>query len=1050
MVDVNPIPGVHPECVSSDATCNRRHLDSWTWSSRSSQFDNSIATINPKSDITQNRLKSNQIVPEYKVIGAVTKVCQLNIEGISKDKCDYLSKICLDNHIDIIVLQETHVETEEKMFARGNVRGYILVDFIPSKVHGIATYVRENIDSYEMVLKHVFSGIFVLAIKVADLHIVNVYKPPNVAWPIGMDILYPHPVVYVGDFNCHHTLWGYEQNDENGVALYSWMDTNNLHVVFDAKDRKTFHSARWRKDYNPDLCIVSCNSNYKPLECSRKVMQDFPHSQHRPTVISIGLQIPIVESVQKPRWNFVKADWNSFKKQVDANIRWVSAVPSNYEKFIKIVKAAAKRTVPRGYRKEYIPGWSKEIQDKYKKYTQEPSQENADAILSSLNQNRKRKWDNLMQSMDFTHSSRSSWGLLKKLGAATQTAKKSYKISPNAIAARLVQVSNLVDVNKTEKNRISRKLRRLKKVTSASDEIGAPFTIEELQIAIKHTKTSKAAGFDGIYPEFFKHFGDHTLKWLVTFYNHILSTGRMPTEFKQSKVIAILKPGRDQDDPKNYRPISLLSVAYKVLERMLFQRISPLIEEVLPPEQAGFRSCRNCCDQVLTLTNYIETGFQKKLKTGVAFVDLTAAYDTVWKDGLLYKLYNAVPCGKVVNLIDSMLSNRKFRVFVGENSSSFKYLNNGLPQGSVLAPLLFNLYVSDLPITKCRKFIYADDLALAVQHSEFVDLEMDLKDDVQVMVDYFTKWRLCPNPQKTEVSCFHLNNQKKKQELHVEMNGLQLKHNFNPVYLGVTLDTSLTYNLHADKVKQKLKTRNNIIHKLAGSNWGVNPETLRTATVSLVFSVSEYCCPVWLNSAHVPGIDAELNSSMRLISGTIKSTPTSWLPVLCNIVPPNIRRWSAANREWRKINSLQDKIPIFQDLQNPPPLRLKSRSPFWSNPCLRDNYSEEDTWKSEWAVAEVFNHHLIEDPTVKVPGFDLSRQLWCKLNRIRTGHGRCNSMLSKWNVVPSPYCSNCNNVEETISHIVQECPLTKFNDGFDGLHEVTPDALDWLQNLKSI
>ena len=202
--------------------------------------------------------------------------------------------------------------------------------------------------------------------------------------------------------------------------------------------------------------------------------------------------------------------------------------------------------------------------------------------------------------------------------------------------------------------------------------------------------------------------------------------------------------------------------------------------------------------------------------------------------------------------------------------------------------------------------------------------------------------------------------------------------------------------------------------------WGVKPETLRTATVSLVFSVSEYCCPVWLNSAHVRGIDAELNSSMRLISGTIKSTPTSWLPVLCNIVPPNIRRWSAANREWRKINSLQDKIPIFQDLQNPPPLRLKSRSPFWSNPCLRDNYSEEDTWKSEWAVAEVFNHHLIEDPTVKVPGFDLSRQLWCKLNRIRTGHGRSNSMLSKWNVVPSPYCSNCNNVEETISHIVQE------------------------------
>ncbi len=65
----------------------------------------------------------------------------------------------------------------------------------------------------------------------------------------------------------------------------------------------------------------------------------------------------------------------------------------------------------------------------------------------------------------------------------------------------------------------------------------------------------------------------------------------------------------------------------------------------------------------------------------------------------------------------------------------------------------------------------------------------------------------------------------------------------------------------------------------------------------------------------------------------------------------------------KKINSLQDRIPIFQDLQNPPPLRLKSRSPFWSNSCLRENYSEEELWKSEWAVTEVFNHILIEDPT---------------------------------------------------------------------------------------
>jgi hypothetical protein len=125
---------------------------------------------------------------------------------------------------------------------------------------------------------------------------------------------------------------------------------------------------------------------------------------------------------------------------------------------------------------------------------------------------------------------------------------------------------------------------------------------------------------------------------------------------------------------------------------------------------------------VLALTSYIESGFQKRLKTGIVFVDLIAAYDTVWKDGLIHKLYYVIPCGKMVSLLEDMLSNRQFRVFVEDKSSKFRFLNNGLPQGSVLSPILFNLYTSDLPPTNSRKFIYADDLAMAYQHQNFPNM----------------------------------------------------------------------------------------------------------------------------------------------------------------------------------------------------------------------------------------------------------------------------------------------------------------------------------------
>lgn len=288
---------------------------------------------------------------------------------------------------------------------------------------------------------------------------------------------------------------------------------------------------------------------------------------------------------------------------------------------------------------------------------------------------------------------------------------------------------------------------------------------------------------------------------------------------------------------------------------------------------------RSCVDQVLSLTTHIEAGFQNKLKTSVAFIDLSAAYDTVWREGLLYKFLLVIPCLNTLQLLNNMLANRTFQLLLGDLMSNKKRLNNGLAQGSVLSPLLFALYIADIPETKSHKFGYADDRALATSSTDIKETETILTEDLHTLSVYFRKWRLKPNPSKTEVSCFHLSNLLANRKLNIIFENQLVNHNFNPKYLGITLDRTFVFKEHLLKTAEKLKTRNNIIQKLCGSSWGASTIVLRTSALALVYSVAEYCSPVWMNSCHAKLVDIELNNTMRVISGSIKPTPTEWLPV---------------------------------------------------------------------------------------------------------------------------------------------------------------------------
>ena len=293
---------------------------------------------------------------------------------------------------------------------------------------------------------------------------------------------------------------------------------------------------------------------------------------------------------------------------------------------------------------------------------------------------------------------------------------------------------------------------------------------------------------------------------LVSLINAFFSLGISPDDLKVAKVIPLFKKG-DTLDINNYRPISLLTCFSKIFEKAIFTRLSNFLDKhsVLIASQYGFCPNRSSTHAILDIVSTTYDNINNKKYTAMVTLDLTKAFDTVCHKRLLLKLGHYDIRGTAYNLLQSYLSKRSQYVSLVNINSNLRNVKMGVPQGSVLGPLLFLIYINDLQncmINTPR--LFADDTAVLIHANTLIELEIKINRELENVVVWTRKNNLNINPMKSQAMIVSPSLSESNFAITIKLNSSILQVSNNTNYLGVIIDSKLLFKEHILKLQSKL------------------------------------------------------------------------------------------------------------------------------------------------------------------------------------------------------------------------------------------------------
>ena len=822
------------------------------------------------------------------------KTLTLNIRGL-RTNIGALANICCQQKPHVVVVVETFLDaTVSDGEDCISIPGYNISCRKDRNANGggIIVYCMEGIAIYHDASHdptHLELMWFSIALKEQSILVAAVYRPPSSGDEIihyldssamqKLDDFKAKSLCFVGDFNVHHQDWlGSHFTDRPGKLLLEVCNSLNLRQAV---------TEPTRLDQILDLVITDL-----PVTCT--TLANCGSSDHNPVLFQIKKPVYCEKPYRRKVWKYNHADFWGMRGHF-SNYDWDAVFESNdpeecCTQVTKVITDAMDMFIPNKSvtnkvtdkpwfndqcrrltaKKRRVFNIKKKnpsdmnikafqkVQKEYKRAEKRARAQHSAKLKEELSNEKlsSKKWWKTVNSLA-GKSSKTNIPVLKKDGVMHSTTQQKVEVLANTFAEKC-KLDQCDDSPPT-----------VTKETSASMS-NFKFKPKEVRHILKNLKIEKATGKDQIPNRVLKACSAELASPLCRLFTLCFDNTCFPSQWKHASVIPLHKRS-SKSDPTMYRPISLLSNISKIMEAVIAKSMKKffLRHDLISNRQFGFRPNHSTSDILTILSQKWSAALDEGKEVFAVALDIKGAFDRVWHNGLSAKLQAKGISGKLLKWIESYLTGRSLEVILNGQSSSTFYFNASVPQGSILGPLLFSIFIDDI-VSECENelFLYADDSTLYCKVdsiSKRAESAASINRDLVKLKAWADRWKVIFEPSKCQAMI--VSRKRNAFDLKLYFDGTEIAITNELKILGVTFDSKLTWNKHLSNVSGRAGQKLGALRRVSS-----NLSTKGRANVykSQVRSVMEVSSLAWLGAAptHLNKLDAIQSRAIKIIGIT--------------------------------------------------------------------------------------------------------------------------------------------------------------------------------------